>query len=298
MRRAQVKSGILYAALAFSFWGIIPVYWKLLKHLSAWELLFHRVLWGIALLSLFMLMKGMWRDYARLREKKALASALVAASLIIANWIIFIWAVANGHVLEVSLGYFLNPLLNVVLGTVFLGEKLSRRQQVAVALTGVGLAIMFAQDLGAPWISLALASTFALYGFVRKRAPLAPVQGLAFEMFIGVVILLPFLGNSIPFAFPSLSLSEQFLAFLAGPITIFPLVLFNRAVKLIPYSTVGIIQFLAPTFQFLLAVLVFHEAFSLRHFTAFLLIWGAVAMYLYETLAKARASRQNKGHEV
>lgn len=298
MSGSRTKEGIILAALAFTFWGVIALYWKLLGHLSSWELLFHRMLWGIIPLIVYLALSGKWRGLVHLREKKALFYASMAAILIIINWVIFIWAVSNGHVLEVSLGYFLNPLLNVVLGTIFLGEKLRRKQQAAVALAGVGLAVMFAQELGAPWISLALACSFSLYGLVRKKSPLSPAQGLFFEMLAGVILMTPLMGSYIPFVFSSLSWSQKVLAALAGPVTIFPLILFNRAVKLINYSTVGILQYLAPTLQFLLAVLVFNEHFTLRHGLAFTLIWIAVILYLFETLSKTRRNRHNKEYEA
>lgn len=282
----RTKEGIICAAGAFTFWGIIPLYWKHLAHISVWELLFHRVLWGGIPLLIYLLVSGYWQGLKKLKQPKAFAAATVSALLIIANWVIFIWAVSAGHVLEVSLGYFLNPLLNVVLGTLFLGERLRRKQQAAVAMAAIGLVVMFMQELGAPWISLALAGTFSLYGLVRKKAPLSPAQGLFFEMLVAFVCLAPLLGRVIPFAFPQLELSQQLYATLAGPVTILPLILFNRAVKIIKYSTVGIIQYLAPTFQFLLAVLIFHENFTSRHATAFIFIWFAVGIYLFETLSK------------
>tara|TARA_R110000868_G_scaffold161466_2_gene391877 strand:- start:3636 stop:4520 length:885 start_codon:yes stop_codon:yes gene_type:complete len=287
------QKGILYAALAFCFWGLISLYWKLLASVSSWELLFHRVIWGSIPLICYLLVTKKFKSFQALKESRVLLSSLLASLLIILNWVIFIWAVSNGHVLEVSLGYFLNPLLNVVLGTLFLEEKLSKFQQGAVALAGVGLAIMFAQDLGAPWISLALASSFSLYGYVRKKNPLAPVQGLCFEMLVGVVVLAPFAGRLFPFEFSQMSFQMQLLSMLAGPVTILPLILFNKAVKLVAYSTVGIIQYLAPTLQFLLAVLVFQENFTIRHAGAFILIWLAVGLYLKESLLKAKLKRQN-----
>lgn len=292
MGQNRTKEGVICAATAFSFWGVVPLYWKLISHLGAWELLFHRVLWGSILLLIYLLLSGKWRGYERLKNPRSLIAAVSCALLIIANWVIFIWAVSHGHVLEVSLGYFLNPLLNVVFGTIFLGERLRRKQQAAVALAGIGLGVMFTQELGAPWIALALALTFSLYGLVRKRAPLSPAQGLGFEMFVGLILLAPFMGSEIPFEFPKLTLSFQFLVFLAGPVTLLPLIFFNHAVKLIKYSTVGIIQYLAPTFQFLLAVMIFNENFTFKHAAAFSFIWVAVILYLFETLSK----RSQKGH--
>lgn len=289
----RTKEGIICAAGAFTFWGIIPLYWKHLAYISAWELLFHRVLWGSIPLLIYLIFSGHWRGLKKLKQPKALGAATFSALLIIANWVIFIWAVSTGHVLEVSLGYFLNPLLNVVLGTLFLGERLRRKQQAAVAMAAIGLVVMFTQELGAPWISLVLAGTFSVYGLVRKKAPLSPAQGLFFEMFVGLICLAPLLDRVIPFAFPNLELSAQLYASLAGPVTILPLILFNRAVKIIKYSTVGIIQYLAPTFQFLLAVLIFQEHFTVRHAAAFAFIWVAVAIYLVETLTKAKQPRHN-----
>ncbi len=293
MMLSSTHKGILYATLAFAFWGLISLYWKLLASVSSFELLYHRVIWGSLPLIAYLIYKSRLADFKALGQGRILSNALLASALIIINWVIFIWAVSNGHVLEVSLGYFLNPLLNVVLGTLFLGEKLSKFQQGAVALAGVGLAIMFAQDLGAPWISLALASSFSLYGFVRKKNPLGPAHGLCFEMIVGILILSPFVGRAFPFEFAQMNLSMQVLCLLAGPVTIFPLILFNKAVKLIPYSSVGIIQYLAPSLQFLLAVLVFQEQFTIRHAGAFILIWLAVGLYLKETLSKSRRNRQN-----
>ena len=282
MKIDRTKKGVLCAVIAFSFWGVVPIFWKQLITMTPSELLFHRSFWGFLVLGSYLFISQGWRELGQLQNPKIFLAALSAAALIIVNWWTFVWAAINGHILEASLGYFLCPLLSVFLSTFFLGEKLNLKQKICVFLAGLGLFFMFAGEVGAPWVALSLAMTFALYGFVRKQNSLGPIPGLAFEMAVAVLVTLPFLGGAIFLDFPKLSLDIQINAIIAGLVTIFPLVFYNRALKLIRYSTVAMLQFLGPSLQFALAVMIFGEKFTLVHGLSFALIWLGVGLYLKE----------------
>ena len=281
--------GWLSALSAYLAWGLFPIYFKALTGIPALEVLAHRVVWSVVLLvPVVLVLRRGPTVWAALRAWGRLA-ALASASLIAVNWLVYIWAVQAGRVVEASLGYFVNPLVSVLLGVVFLGERLRRVQVMAVALAGAGV-LWLVVHLGViPWLPLSLAFSFGLYGLVRKRAAMDPVGGLLAETALLVPAALIFLawrGVTGAGAFghgagPSLLLAA------AGPITTVPLVLFADGVRRLPLSTVGLLQYLTPTLQFLLGVLVYREVFTQTHAVAFGCIWLALALYTWDSLRRA-----------
>jgi chloramphenicol-sensitive protein RarD len=291
--QARTRSGLLLGLGAYLIWGVLPLYFKLLAEVPATEIVAHRIVWSLLFLAA---LASIWKRWGPV--KKALTTPKVAlvllltAMLIGGNWVIWIWAVVNGHVLEGSLGYYLNPLVNVLLGVVLLREKLSRAQFFAVALAGAGVAVLAIGAGGALWISLSLAASFALYGFLRKITPVEAVEGLLIEtamltpIALAWIMLLQSRGES-GFAVDA---DTDLLLVLAGAVTAVPLLLFTAAAKRLPYSTLGFLQYIAPSMQFLLAVLLFGEKLTLPHIICFGAIWTALVIFASEGLRKGRVA--------
>ncbi len=242
----------------------------------------------------------LWRKWrpigAALRSRKVMLTLLVTAALIAINWLVYIWAVLNGHVLAGSLGYYLNPLVNVLLGVVLLKEKLTRPQVAAVALAAAGVVVLALQAGDGLWISLTLAASFALYGFLRKVAPVDSIEGLSIETVLLAPIALAWLlwlGAEGQSGFGR-ETGTDILLILAGAVTAIPLLLFTAAAKRLPYSTLGFLQYIAPSLQFLLAVLVFDERFTLAHAICFGAIWTALAIFAFEGLRAGRKAAQER----
>ncbi len=275
--------GILYTLGAYVLWGAFPLYFHALADISAAEILAHRIVWSLAFVALLLLAMRRWawvKD--AFSSPKVLLIFTCSSFLIAVNWGTYVYAIVSGRTLEASLGYFINPLMSIALGSVFLKERLRPVQYAAVALAAVGVAWITWQTGNAPWLGLALAGSFALYGLVRKVAPLPSLEGLALETVILTPIALGYLaclaaeGN---LAFASASSGTQWLLAAAGPITCIPLLLFAGGVRRIPYSVVGIIQYTSPTIVFLIATFWFKEPFSLTLFIGFVIIWCSVALF-------------------
>lgn len=284
--------GFLYAVLAFVSWGLFPLYWKPFAGVSPWEILSHRVLWSLLVLAAAVFVLGQAREaVAVVRAPRRVGVLLVTALLLSANWALFIYGVISGQVVQTSLGYFLNPLLNIVLAYVFLKERLTKLQTAAVVLAACGV-LHFGWHLGRfPWIAVGLAVSFGFYGMLRKVVAVTPLIGLLVETALMAPVALVFLSvlalSGDPAFGESAALTPLFLG--AGVITALPLFWFNSAAKLLPLSTMGFLQFLAPTLQLAVGVLIFHEPFSRREMVSFALIWTAVGIYL-ATLLKRRPS--------
>ena len=282
--------GVAYAVSTYLAWGLLPVYFKALRPVPAVEVLAHRVVWSLVLLAAIVAaLSGARALAAPFRRLPVLA---VSTALIATNWLVYIWAVQSGRVLEASLGYFVNPLVNVLLGVAFLGETLSRRQRVAVAIAAAGVAVLVVRAGAIPWVGLALATSFGLYGLVRKRAAIEPLGGLLAETALlgpAALLFLAWRAANGAGAFgtaPGVTL----LLLAAGPITAVPLVAFGLAVHRLRLSTMGLIQYLAPTGQFLLAVLLYREPFGSAHAAAFALIWASLAIYSWDAIARGARS--------
>ena len=291
-------AGGLCAGGAFLIWGLSPLYWRLLVAVPPLEIILHRIVWSLALLLPLVWISGQTRDLARIfRRPRMLLLLFLTALLVAANWLIYIWAVNNGFVLQASLGYYINPLVNVMLGMAFLGERLTRRQGWAVGLAALGVAIQTV-DLGAiPWISLALAFSFGIYGLIRKMAAVEALVGLTVEtliLSIPAVGLLVHLDLADRGAFGTYGLATDLVLVGAALVTALPLLLFNIGARRIHLATVGLLQYIAPSGMFLLAVLRFHEPVAPLRWATFGLIWTALGLYSAELLALANRRRQPK----
>jgi chloramphenicol-sensitive protein RarD len=290
------RLGVTAALAAFVFWGLAPIYFKWIADVPALEIIAARIVWAIPLLSLFLLLRdgaGFWRRL--LLPRKTILVLLLSGTLIVCNWLIFVWAVTHDRILATSLGYFINPLVNVVLGFVFLHERLSRRQTVAVLIATAGT-VYLAVYLGlAPWVSLALAFTFGFYGLVRKRLEVGPMIGLLWEtllLLVPALLYLAWIQNSGEMRFMHGSLARDLLLILAGTVTVLPLIWFNVAAQHLALSTVGFFQYLAPTITFILAVFVYGERFTQGHAVAFACIWLALIIVSIDSLKRGRAGRR------
>lgn len=282
-------AGGLCAGGAFLIWGLSPLYWRLLAGVAPFEIILHRIVWSLALLLPLVLLAGQARDLYRAIAAPRMLALLSATSLLVAaNWLIYIWAINNGHVLQASLGYYINPLVNVMLGVAFLGERLSRRQALAVALAALGVAIQ-AIDLGrVPWISLALAFSFGIYGLIRKTAAVGALTGLTVETLILSIPALAVLvhwGQTGQGAFGRSAAGTDLLLAGSALVTALPLLLFNIGARRIRLATVGLLQYIAPSGMFLLAVMCFQEPVAPLRWATFALIWTALAIYSADLIA-------------
>ena len=293
--RSETRAGFLYAVAGFLLWGLSPIFWKMLAGVPAQEQLAHRVLWCALLITVILLLQRRLRDcFAVISEKRTLLILLATTVLIGSNWFLYIWSVATDRILHASLGYFINPLVNVLLGMLFLGESLRPKQKISVAIAAVGVLIMTVRLGSLPWISLALAATFGLYGLLRKTVKAGPEQGLFLETWM----LAPLAGFYLAQvhaepgagAWGSSGLTLNLLLIGTGIITATPLLWFTHGARRLALSTVGILQYIAPTCQFLLAVLVYGEPFDAVRGVAFVFIWTALALFTYDLLQGRSAS--------
>jgi len=278
------KAGLVAALVAYSLWGLSVIFYKWLAHVPADEVIAHRVVWTVVFVGLFLAYKSRLGEVrAAFRDRAVMARLFVTAMIIGVNWLIFVWAIANNEVLAVSFGYFINPLVSVLLGFILLGERLSRAQAIAIGLAVVAVAIQAATLVGFPWISLFLAFSFAVYGYIRKMTPVSATPGLFVETTLIVplgivyVIYLEASGNSHFEA----SATNAVLLMMAGVVTSVPLILFAYAARRLTLTTVGLLQYLAPSIHFLLAVLIYGEALSMERLASFVLIWIALAIFSY-----------------
>ena len=287
------RSGLLLGLSAYLLWGFLPLYFKAIDRVGAIEIVSHRIVWSLFFLGL---LAAVWRKWSGIRAAlttpRVLMTLTLTAVLIGVNWLVYIYAVVSGHVLEGSLGYYLNPLVNVLLGVLLLKERLSRFQKIAVALAAVGVAILAAGAGSALWISLTLAGSFALYGYLRKVAPVDSLEGLSIE----TIVLLPLALGWILWVQQTgesgflRDRTTDLLLIFGGAVTAIPLLLFTAAARRLPYSTLGFLQYVAPSIQFLLAVLVFGEPLTTAHMICFALIWTALAIFIVEGLRAGHAA--------
>lgn len=292
----RTRAGLLYGLGAYLAWGFIPAYFKLLADVPPLVVLAHRVVWSVAFLSLLLTLQRKWGEVrAALRRRRTMLALLCSTVLIATNWYVFIWAIDHGQLLEASLGYFINPLVNVLLGVVVLRERLTLGQLAGLALAAVGVANLTLGAGGIPWIALSLAVSFAFYGLLRKTAPVAPLAGLSIETAILFPIALLVVTGALPVPAShhggELTRTTYALLSAAGVITAVPLLWFAAGARRLRLSTMGFIQYLAPTCQFLLAVLAYHEPFTRRQLVSFGLIWAALAAYTLESVLRLRAAR-------
>lgn len=288
-----MRSGVVLAVLAFLCWGLFPLYFHALQAVPPVQILAHRVLWSLLFLLVVLGVRRQWQWLpAVLGQPRVIASFVASALLLSVNWLMYIWAVNNGHVIEASLGYFINPLVNIMLGYLLLKERLRPVQWLAIALAAAGVAWLTWQAGRAPWIALALAASFGGYGLMRKTAKLGALEGLSFETMLLFPVALAYvlwLGAHGQDAFTGTeSNATRLLLVAAGPITAIPLLMFTAGARRIPLSLLGLLQYIAPTMQFLLGVWLFKEAFSQERAVGFAIIWGALALYAAEGLWRQR----------
>lgn len=290
------RLGVLYTLSAYVLWGLFPFYFHALSDIGALEILAHRIVWSLVFVALILIVlrRGAWiRDV--LRRPKTLLIFTATSALIACNWGTYVYAIVTGRTLEASLGYFVNPLMSVALGAFFLRERLRRAQLAAVALAACGVIWITWKTGTAPLLGLAMAGSFAVYGLLRKIAPLGSLEGMALEssmLFPAAALYLGWLCSEGTLVFADAAPGLKGLLMLAGPITTIPLLLFASGVRMISYSTVGIIQYVSPTIVFFIGLFIFGEPFSLNMFIGFVMIWIAVAVFAVESLLFARRIRR------
>ncbi len=280
-----MNTGILAAIGAYVSWGLLPIYWKLLAHVPTPQLLCHRVVWSFAVLGVFLTLKQRLGALGRSLTPSVWRIYILASLLIGVNWFVYVWSVNAGYIVETSLGYFINPLLSVLLGVVFLRERLRPLQWAPLLLATAGVVYLTLSYGRPPWIALCLAVTFSLYGLVKKKAPLGAFEGLTLETGLLLPPALIWLGLNQARGtgvFLHAGSSTDLLLLGAGVVTTAPLVMFAAAAHRIPLSMIGILQYIAPTIQFLLGVFLYHEPFSHTQFLGFGAVWSAVGLFLVE----------------
>ena len=286
------RLGLLAGFFAYLAWGLFPLYWRPLHDVPPGEILAHRIAWSLVFLVIVLSVKGQWGWLpVALKQPKVLRLFALSAALLSVNWFLYIWAVNSGRVVEASLGYFINPIVNVVLGRLVLNERLRRVQQVAIALAFIGVAWLTWLLGTPPWVSLVLACSFGLYGLLRKVAPLASLEGLTLESLLmggPAIAYLVWLETQGRGSFGHAGMLPTSMLAGAGVMTALPLLLFGLAARRLPLSVMGVLQYLSPTLQFIIGVVVFREPFDPLRLVGFGFIWAALITYSLEGLLKLR----------
>ena len=291
-RSGEERRGALYGAAAYGLWGLFPLYWPLLEPSGSLEVLAHRVLWSLVFVAVLLLAlrKGP-AVRAALSDRRQVLRLAAAAVAVAVNWGAYIYGVTSGHVVETSLGYFINPLVTVLLGVFVLGERLRPVQWGALGLAGLAVVVLSVEGGRPPYLALLLAFSFGAYGLLKKTAQVAPVEGLGIETAVlapVAAVYLFVLGASGGSTFGHQGWGHAVLLALAGLITAVPLLLFGSAAQRVPMVTLGLLQYLAPTIQFLLGVLLLHEPMGLPKLLGFVLVWAALAVFTYDLVAHRR----------
>jgi chloramphenicol-sensitive protein RarD len=288
-----MNKGTWYAIGAYGLWGLFPIYWKWLVHVPAAQLLAHRILWSFVSLFLVVMLLREWQALGgALLRARVLGIYMVAAILVGTNWFIYVWAVNAGFIVETSLGYFINPLISVLMGVIFLRERLRPWQWVPVGLAAAGVLYLTYTYGSLPWIALTLAFSWATYGLIKKTSPLGSLSGLTLEaglLLLPVLIYLGYLEMIGKGAFLHEGVLSDILLVGTGVVTAVPLLLFASAVRRIPLSLIGILQYIAPTLQFLIGVLVYKEPFTVNKLVGFSLVWMALIVFGVESFLTHRA---------
>ena len=284
------RGGFMFGLLAYALWGVLPLYFKALAGVGPFDIVAHRILWSLPFLAVLILMSRGWpRVRVALAQPRTVGMLVATALLIGGNWLLYVYAVTSGHILAASFGYYLNPLANVLLGRFVLKEQLNRVQWAAVAIAAAGISVLAAGALGQLWISLTLCASFALYGLLRKVVAADAVTGLGIETAILFPLAILWLGGQELAANPVMGTNptQTGLLLLAGIVSTTPLLLFTAAARRLQYSTLGMLQFIAPTLQFLIAVF-YGEPLKIAHFIAFPAIWIALGLYVMALLRAPR----------
>ncbi len=291
--------GGIYAAIAYALWGVLPVYWKAIQEVPAHEILCHRMVWSLLFTIVLLRWKGRWAWVgAALRSRRVVATFFGSALLIGLNWFTYIWAVNNGFIVGASLGYFITPLINVFLGVVVLREKLRLWQGVAIGVAATGVIYLTFVYGAFPWVGLTLAFSFGFYGLLRKTAPLDALEGLSLEtaiLFLPAALFLVHLETAGGGAFGHAAPKTTLLLAMAGPATALPLLFFAYGVRRVTLTTAGLLHYIAPTLQFLMGVLVYHEPFTRTRLVGFIVVWIALVIYTWESVQRARRRKRMAG---
>lgn len=298
---SRARAGLLYGLAAYGLWGVMPIYFKWLQAVPSVDIVAHRIVWSLLVLIAFVTVAKAWDQVrAAIRNRKTGALLLLTAILIGTNWLLYVYAINSGHILAGSLGYYLNPLANILLGRFILKERLTKMQWAAVGIAAAGIAVLAAGALGTLWISLTLCFSFATYGLLRKiihvesLAGLTVETGLLFPIALGWLLL----GGAEGRPMFGADGNETRLLLAAGIVSTVPLLCFTAAARRLAYSTVGMLQFLAPTLQFLLAVAVYDEPFTTAHAIAFGCIWTALVLYVSSIVRDLRLAKQRECPEL
>lgn len=293
-QQAEAASGYLFALSAYAIWGLLPIFIKATGHIPALEIVAHRILWSVPIAGIVLLLLRRTADLkVALRSPRMLAMGAVTALFITANWTIYVWAIAQGRALDTALGYYINPLMNVLMGALLLGEKFTVQQMVAIGLATLAVLVLTIDAGGLPWISLALAFSFAVYGYLRKTLPIGPSQGFFLEVLLlsvpslAYILWLQWRGEGHFLASQPVDMA---LLLACGPATAVPLLLYGFGAKLLRLSTLGLMQYVSPTLVLLIAIFVFGESFDAIHAIVFGLIWVALFIYSWSTFSNRSAA--------
>jgi chloramphenicol-sensitive protein RarD len=293
--KSESISGAFYAGSAFLIWGLGPIYWKALSDVPPLEIIVHRVVWAIIILLISIVIGRFWNEFVNaLKDLRILLTLLLTAVILAGNWLLYIWAINNNYILQGSLGYYINPLVNVVFGVLFLRERLRPAQTAAVLLAGLGVVYLTFYYGEFPWIALLLASSFGIYGLIRKVAPVGPLVGLSIEVMLmtaPAAIYLVYLGATGRGSFLRGSISTDLLLLGTSVLTAVPLTFFTAGAKRLNLSTVGLLQYMAPTIMFLLAVFYYREPFARAQVWTFIMIWIALIIYSTDSVIYYRRKR-------
>lgn len=283
IQNEDTPQGLAFAISAYLLWGFLPIYLKIVSYMPMGEVLAHRIIWSVPVAGIVLIALGRTQDVrAALQSPRMLGMALITSALISVNWGVYVWAIATDQALDAALGYYINPLFSVFLGAVFLGERLTRLQCAAIALAAMAIVVLAVEAGRVPWVSLVLTVSWGFYAFFKKSLPIGPNQGFLLE---ALLLSIPALGFSIWLAlkgqghFLSGSLWDTLLLLGCGPVTAIPLLVYANGAKLLKLSTIGILQYIAPTLIMLVAVFIFHEPFGQARMIAFPMIWAALVLY-------------------
>lgn len=296
----ETRRGAAFATGAFTFWGITPLYYKLLGSVGPVEVLAHRIFWTVVVGCIVLQLRHDWRRMLIVvTSRRTMATLLISSLLISINWLVYIYAIQTNRVLDASLGYYINPLVNVLLGMVFLRERMTTARAVAVAFATIGTLTLALSRQGSPWIALCLGFSFGFYGLLRKQLQVPVVGALVVEtiyLLPAALIVLVWLVSAGTAAFPYQGVATSLLLVAAGPITMLPLLWFTMGARRLPLSVIGLFQYIAPSLSFLLAVFFFGEPFTRTHAITFACIWAALALSSFDGLLRARRTERLLRH--
>ncbi|KZM47815.1 EamA family transporter RarD [Labrenzia sp. OB1] len=293
--QADLRQGLLFGLAAYGMWGFFPAYYKLTETVPADIVVSHRILWSVLFVGLYLYLRGRWPEVRGVfREPKVLMALSASATLIAVNWLVFVWAISNNQVLDISLGYFINPLVSILVGLVVLHEKLSRGQAVAISIAVLAVLLQAVLAGGLPWVSLVLAFSFAGYGYIRKVTPVKATPGLFVETLLLFPLAAFYILLNLSWGVDALILNDlPVLAALAGTgiVTALPLIFFSSAARRVPLFMLGLMQYLAPSIHFLMAVYVWGEPLDQTGLIGFVMIWAALVVFTWDSWRRYRKSR-------